>query len=113
MDPDQASAQSIRPLWLERRRFFKTIQSFAGSQAGPRAKALFALLIAFILVTNGLNVLNSYVGRDFMTAIERRDMDRVRGRGLSLSRGLRRLHRRRGRVPLLRRSAWRCCGASG
>src|SRR5262249_55063978 len=29
----------------------------------------------FALTVNGLNVLNSYVGRDFMTAISHRDMD--------------------------------------
>jgi hypothetical protein len=33
-----------------------------------------ALLIAFALAVNGLNVVNSYVGRDFMTAIAHRDL---------------------------------------
>ena len=37
---------------------------------------LFALLIALLIVFNALNVLNSYVGRDFMTAISNRDSAR-------------------------------------
>lgn len=40
---------------------------------GGKAKWLIALLIAFLLGINALNVLNSYVGRDFMTAIEDRN----------------------------------------
>jgi putative ATP-binding cassette transporter len=38
------------------------------------ARALLALLLLFALSVNGLNVVNSYVGRDFMTAISRKDM---------------------------------------
>jgi ABC-type uncharacterized transport system fused permease/ATPase subunit len=34
---------------------------------------LAGVLVALLLAINGLNVVNSYVGRDFMTAIERRD----------------------------------------
>lgn len=40
---------------------------------GRKAKFYFASLVIFLLVINGLNVINSYVGRDFMTAIELRD----------------------------------------
>src|SRR5205085_11959397 len=43
------------------------------SRHGPRAMAAAALLLLLLLAINGLNVLNSYVGRDFMTAIEHRD----------------------------------------
>jgi putative ATP-binding cassette transporter len=43
--------------------------------AGRKAGCLFGLLILTLLSINGLNVLISYVGRDFMTAIE----DRNRG----------------------------------
>jgi vitamin B12/bleomycin/antimicrobial peptide transport system ATP-binding/permease protein len=39
-------------------------------QVGRRAKWLIALLIAFMFGTNGLSVLNSFVARSFMTAIE-------------------------------------------
>ncbi|MFZ0133777.1 MAG: SbmA/BacA-like family transporter [Desulfobacterales bacterium] len=42
-------------------------------QVGGKAKWLIALLIVFLLGINALNVLHSYVGRDFMTAIEDRD----------------------------------------
>ncbi|WP_165074016.1 ABC transporter ATP-binding protein/permease [Paludisphaera rhizosphaerae] len=55
---------------------FRLIRLFLGSESRPRALfwivALFILLVAF----NGLNVVNSYIGRDFMTAIA----DRNRGR---------------------------------
>ncbi len=48
---------------------FRLVRLFLGSEARSRAiwwiVALFLLLLAF----NGLNVVNSYVGRDFMTAI--------------------------------------------
>jgi vitamin B12/bleomycin/antimicrobial peptide transport system ATP-binding/permease protein len=53
----------------------RTVSSFARSpEVGSRAKGLFAALLALLLAINGLNVLNSYVGRDFMTAIEQRSM---------------------------------------
>ena len=42
-------------------------------QVGRKARWLIALLIVFMLGINALNVLNSYVGRDFMTAIEDRN----------------------------------------
>ena len=40
---------------------------------GARARWLLLGLLLFMLAINGLNVVNSYVGRDFMTAIERHD----------------------------------------
>ncbi|MFZ0243246.1 MAG: SbmA/BacA-like family transporter [Desulfobacterales bacterium] len=40
---------------------------------GGKAKWLIAVLVLFLLSINALNVLHSYVGRDFMTAIEDRD----------------------------------------
>ena len=55
-------------------RFIEYVKAFSTSkQAGRKAKWLSALLIAFLFAINGLNVLNSYVGRDFMTAIENRN----------------------------------------
>ena len=55
-------------------RFIEFVRAFATSkQAGGKTKWLSALLIAFLFAINGLNVLNSYVGRDFMTAIENRN----------------------------------------
>ena len=50
------------------------IQAFAGApDAGRLARTLFAVVIIFALATNGLNVVNSYVARNFMTALAERD----------------------------------------
>jgi glutaminase len=38
------------------------------------ARLLLGTLVALLLTISGLNVVNSYVGRDFMTAVEHRDM---------------------------------------
>ncbi|HPA17157.1 MAG TPA: SbmA/BacA-like family transporter [Verrucomicrobiae bacterium] len=51
------------------------MREFRASDAGGKALALFTILMLLLLAINGLNVLNSYVGRDFMSAIEIRDMD--------------------------------------
>jgi putative ATP-binding cassette transporter len=56
-----------------RRRFVGAIKTFLSSEVRWKARGLFALLIAFALVINGLNVVNSYVGRDFITAIADRN----------------------------------------
>src|ERR1700757_2010888 len=53
--------------------FRRAVTEFANCEVGWRARGLFALLITLLLAFNGLNVLNSYVGRDFMTAISNRD----------------------------------------
>jgi len=55
------------------RRFVAAIRSFATSEVRGRAAVLFASLMVFLIALNALNVLNSYVGRDFVTAIEQRD----------------------------------------
>lgn len=44
-------------------------------QVGAKAKWLFASLALFLIGINVLNVVNSYVGRDFMTAIENRKFE--------------------------------------
>lgn len=49
------------------------LRSFLASESGPRFLQLFGLLIAFLVGINALNVLTSYVGRDFMSAIENRN----------------------------------------
>ena len=65
------SASLNRQTW---NRFIRMIRHFADSGAtGRKAKWLFALLILFMLAINGLNVVNSYIGRYFMTAIENRN----------------------------------------
>ncbi len=45
----------------------------ADAEVGRKAVALFSGLCLFLLIISGLNVLNSYVGRDFMTAIADHD----------------------------------------
>jgi len=55
------------------RRFVRAVNDFLTSEVRWRARGLFALLIAFAFTLNGLNVVNSYVGRDFMTAISHHD----------------------------------------
>lgn len=54
-------------------RFARAVKDFTSSEHGWQAKFMFAGLIALLLGINGTNVLNSFVGRDFMTAIEHRD----------------------------------------
>ncbi len=54
-------------------RFVRVVKSFLSSEVRWRALGLFAVLIGFLFAISGLNVVNSYVGRDFMTAISDRD----------------------------------------
>ena len=68
---------SEQPVTFDRvilQRFVRSVKYFLTSEVRWRARILFAVLIAFALTVNGLNVVNSYVGRDFMTAIAHRDM---------------------------------------
>src|SRR3989339_896267 len=56
--------------------FFIVLRQFATAEKiGKKAIGLFVLLILFLFGLNGLNVLNSYVSRDFMTAIEYRNYE--------------------------------------
>jgi putative ATP-binding cassette transporter len=55
-------------------RFQDMMKSLLKSEVGGKAKALFIVLILFLFGINALNVVNSYVGRDFMTAIENKNM---------------------------------------
>ena len=54
-------------------RFVRAVRIFASSEVGWEAKLMFAGLVALLCGANGLNVVNSYVGRNFMTAIADRD----------------------------------------
>ncbi len=54
-------------------RFVRAVRNFANSEVGWKAKLIFSALVALLFGANGLNVLNSYVGRNFMTAIADRD----------------------------------------
>ena len=66
---------SVEPAPLDRqtlRRFIRAVRYLLTSEVRRQAIALLLLLLAFALSVNGLNVVSSYVGRDFMTAIEHR-----------------------------------------
>ena len=67
------NAQQIPVNGQTRVRFIRVVKAFSASEVGGKAIRLFALLIALLLGVSGLNVVNSYVGRDFMTAIENRN----------------------------------------
>lgn len=55
------------------RRLVRVVLIFLRSPAGGKAKLLLGGLLALMLAINGMNVINSYVGRDFFSAIEKRD----------------------------------------
>ena len=61
------------PLKVTAARFVRAVANLANSEVGWRAKAIFGALVALLCAVNGLNVVNSYVGRNFMTAITDRD----------------------------------------
>lgn len=54
-------------------RFTRAVRGFLQSEVGTKAKGLLALLVGLLFAISGLNVVNSYVGRDFMTAIADRN----------------------------------------
>ncbi len=58
------------------RRFLRAVADLLTSDVRRAAWLLVILLFAFAMAVNGLNVVNSYVGRDFMTAVADRDMPR-------------------------------------
>jgi len=55
-------------------RFVDMMSTLLRSEIGGKVKLLFLVLIAFLLGINALNVLGSYVARDFMTAIENKNL---------------------------------------
>src|SRR6516164_671527 len=74
--PPSRPCMSEQPVAFDRAtglRFIHTVKYFLTSEVRWRARGLFALLIAFALTVNGLNVVNNYVGRDFITAVSHRD----------------------------------------
>lgn len=54
-------------------RFIKVAWPFFRSEVRWKAAILLGLLIALLFAVSGLNVVNSFVGRDFMTSIARRN----------------------------------------
>lgn len=70
-------ANSSPPInWKTWQRFVAVIHYFLASEFGGKAKLFIGLLVLFLLGINVLNVVNSYVARDFMTAIEGRNTQR-------------------------------------
>ncbi len=63
----------IRLTRLTWARLGRAVREFATCDVGWRARGLFGVLMGLLVVFNALNVVNSYVGRDFMTAISNRD----------------------------------------
>ncbi len=57
-------------------RFRRAVVVLMKSEVGGRARLMAASLFVGLLAINGLNVINSYVGRDFMTSIESREWSR-------------------------------------
>jgi putative ATP-binding cassette transporter len=66
-------AEQRIPIWLSAARFGRAIRFFATSSVGSQARWMFVALVTFLFLSNGLNVVNSYVNRHFMTAITDRD----------------------------------------
>ena len=65
-----------RDLRVTATRLARAVAVFANSEAGWKAKWLFAALLVLLLAANGLTVVNSFVGRNFMTAIaDRRETE--------------------------------------
>jgi putative ATP-binding cassette transporter len=62
------------PLKTSAARFIASVRAFARSEVGGKAKLIFAALILLLCAANALNVANSYVGRNFMSAIAERHM---------------------------------------
>ncbi|MFN2425647.1 MAG: ABC transporter ATP-binding protein/permease [Candidatus Binatia bacterium] len=59
-----------------RARFVTSLRDFASSTEGPKSMWLFAGLLLLLVTINSLNVVSSYIGRDFMTAVADRDTGR-------------------------------------
>ncbi len=71
-----ANAHTFRVSRVAWRRFVISLKDFTASEQRGKAVALVVSLLVLMVGVNGLNVINSYVGRDFMSAIENRDTAR-------------------------------------
>lgn len=60
------------PLRVTAGRFVRTVRIFVNSEVGRKAKLIFVALAALLGGTSALNVVNSFVGRNFMSAIAER-----------------------------------------
>lgn len=73
--PEPKETSSDSPKRMVVRRLFRMFKEFTGSSAGSKGMMMFTALFFFLVVINALNVFNSYVGRDFMTAIENKSRE--------------------------------------
>lgn len=60
------------PLKVTASRFVRAVANFANSEVGGKAKLMFAALFMLLCGLSALNVVNSYVGRNFISAIAER-----------------------------------------
>ncbi len=67
------------------KRFRGVLRLLVKSEQGPRAVMFAVMLVLLMFAITGLNVLNSYVGRDFMSAIENKKIDVFRYKGILLA----------------------------
>ncbi|KAB2641175.1 MAG: ABC transporter ATP-binding protein/permease [Verrucomicrobia bacterium] len=67
----RGTLQRARLTW---QRFARAIVHLAGSEYAPKALRFVILLFICMFGITGLNVFNSYVGRDFMSAIEHQNL---------------------------------------
>jgi vitamin B12/bleomycin/antimicrobial peptide transport system ATP-binding/permease protein len=70
---DSTPVQGKNFMRLTLGRLGRAIVNFGTSEVGGQARLRAGLLVTLLLTINALNVVNSYVGRDFMTAIEHRN----------------------------------------
>ncbi len=75
-------SEKIQIIRATLKRLRGVLRMFVKSEQGPKAITFAAMLVLLMLGINGLNVINSYVGRDFMSAIEHRDMGVFRQQAL-------------------------------
>lgn len=69
-EPTKPFVRITRETWG---RLVRALGVLLKSEVGGRATALFVTMLLLLLVVNGMNVVNSYVGRNFMTSIEAHD----------------------------------------
>ena len=63
--------------------WLRALRAVITSEIGRKVRWMFGAILLGLVSINGLNVLNSYVGRDLVTAIERRDTARFLTAALS------------------------------
>lgn len=67
--------ETKQPIRITATRLRRALRELLQSEQGPKAVFAAVMLVVFMLSISGLNVLSSYVGRDFMSCIENRDME--------------------------------------